>query len=372
MIFFATVCWFVQDSALLLNLYYVALVGTVYVLMMRGALVQVVLVLLTTVGTTLAQTYFTVAPTLQDPLLDQVLNFTAWCVLMLLFWALGRAGYRHCVEARRREVQQQFHKMRLDARATALTCAAHELRTPVAGILGSAEILIDEVLDQLPGTGREFVVHIHESSRYLGALLKDILDYADAEAGRITLSPESVDLPSFLRECVALVEVRAKKVGVAVEVFVDDSADSIEADPRKLKQIIINMLSNAVQSTPAGQTVELRVDARKEDVLISVRDSGDGIPVDDIPRLFEPFYQEPRDVHSVGSGLGLAVARQLVELHGGTITVKSEPGQGAQFTIRMPRQPRPPSWHVGREGEAWQAGLVDAPMEPQEEIPASA
>jgi len=258
---------------------------------------------------------------------------------MLLFWRLGVEAYRSRAEAHRREVQQQFEKMKIDARAAALTCAAHELRTPVAGILGSAEILVDELADQLPDLERKFLMQIYESSEYLRTLLNDVLDYAKGQAGKISLSIQDVRLPGLVEECISVLRSHAAKRNVCIECEADSSVDAIQGDPLRVKQIILNLLSNAVKYSPTGRPVQVQLGTDGNDVLLSIQDNGKGMRPEAIRHLFEPFYRAD-DAGSVGTGLGLAIAKSLVELHGGGIAVDSQPGCGTRFTVRLPKQCR--------------------------------
>ena len=173
-------------------------------------------------------------------------------------------------------------------------------------------------------------------------LVRDVLQvkgYATIEAGRMELEPSTFDLPSAIANAMALIRERAQRHGIALEMDVDAELGDVVADERKLKQILLNLLSNAVKFTPDGGRIDVR--ARQDDsfVRISVADTGVGIAQEDQEAVFEEFRQVGSNYTSKqeGTGLGLALTRRFVELHGGTIGVDSEPGQGSTFTFTLPR-----------------------------------
>ncbi|MGH8648517.1 MAG: sensor histidine kinase, partial [Burkholderiales bacterium] len=170
------------------------------------------------------------------------------------------------------------------------------------------------------------------------SLINDILDLAKIEAGRMELEVSEFHLPSALSNAMTLVRERAQSHGIALKLRVDKTLGDIRADERKVKQIVLNLLSNAVKFTPDGGRVE--VDAHPNDaaVEVSVMDTGAGIAPEDQATLFEEFRQVGRDytTKQEGTGLGLALTRRFVELHGGKIWVKSAPGKGSTFTFTLP------------------------------------
>jgi len=324
-----------QDR-LVLNLYYLAICGTAYVLLQRRAFSHLTLLLVVAFGTTTACVYFTPKAGPVDSLNNPAADFIVWCVLLVLSWRMAHEAFAQEAEVRRKERQRQFEKMVLDARAAALNCAAHELRTPVTGIVGSAEILVNEAAHQLSDVEREFLTDIYHSSQYLGVLLNDMLEYARGQTGRIQLSPSVVDLREIVRECTSVINGHLRKYDIQLEVEKEPFADWLVADALRLKQILLNLLSNAVNHSSPKTVVRLRVQRSGDDVLFVVSDQGPGMTAEQSAHVFEPFYRIDNKRRSVGTGLGLAIAKLLVDLHGGSIAVDSTPGSGTAFLVSLP------------------------------------
>ena len=221
-----------------------------------------------------------------------------------------------------------------------LTNMSHELRTPLTVIIGQSEILRDEIHGMLNGAQQKAVRSVENSGRYLLALINDILDLSRIEASMLELYPERVDVGELCSSCLSFVKQELHQKQLVVSMTLDPIASSLWADPRRIKQILVNLLVNAVKFTPPGGKVELEVTGHREEGKISfvVRDTGVGIAAADLERLFTPFVQvENSPAHRyVGSGLGLALVKQLTRLHGGSVTVVSEVGGGSQFTVTLP------------------------------------
>jgi len=216
---------------------------------------------------------------------------------------------------------------------------SHELRTPLNAIIGFSEVLLERLFGDVNEKQADYLQDIHSSGRHLLNLINDILDLSKIEAGRMELEPSTFDLPSAIANAMALIRERAQRHGIALAMDVDAELGDVVADERKLKQILLNLLSNAVKFTPDGGRIDVR--ARQDDsfVRISVADTGVGIAQEDQEAVFEEFRQVGRNYTSKqeGTGLGLALTRRFVELHGGTISVESEPGKGSTFTFTLPR-----------------------------------
>ena len=230
------------------------------------------------------------------------------------------------------------------AKSDFLANMSHELRTPLNSILGFSEVLQEQMVGELNEKQQEYVKYIFTSGNHLLSLINDILDLAKVESGKMTLEANSFPLKNLLESSMAILKEKAIKHGVAMELDLDPSlsADTIEADERKLKQILFNLLSNAVKFTPEGGTVRLRAEKEGEFLKITVADTGIGIKQEDIGRLFHSFAQleSPYAKQYEGTGLGLALTKKLVELHGGKIWVESEEGKGSSFIFTIPaRQP---------------------------------
>jgi signal transduction histidine kinase len=183
----------------------------------------------------------------------------------------------------------------------------------------------------------EYLKDIYASGQHLLSLINDILDLSKIEAGRMELAPVPFHLPGALDNAVTLVRERAGRHGIALELDVDPALGEVVGDERKVKQVVLNLLSNAVKFTPEGGRIGLKAARRDTAVEISVTDTGIGIALEDQATIFEEFRQVGSDEQKrEGTGLGLALARKFVELHGGRIWVESEPGRGSTFTFTLP------------------------------------
>jgi signal transduction histidine kinase len=218
---------------------------------------------------------------------------------------------------------------------------SHELRTPLNAVIGFSEVLQDRLFGELNDKQAEYVADIHTSGRHLLTLINDILDLSKIEAGRMELQVSRFALSGVLENAVALTRERATREGISLKLESTPSAGDIEADERKLKQVLFNLLTNALKFTARGGHVDVTARGDDDEVVVSVRDDGIGITAADQARIFEEFQQVRQSQLQEGTGLGLALARRFVELHGGRIWVESEPGQGSTFTFTLPRTQAP-------------------------------
>jgi signal transduction histidine kinase len=217
---------------------------------------------------------------------------------------------------------------------------SHELRTPLNSIIGFSEVLLSQKMSPADqATHEEFLGYIHISAEHLLHLIDSILDLSKIEAGKLTLEPKEFDLKVLLEDVkiTVLPMFTTKKQTLKIEI--DQEIDSIFADEPKMRQILLNLLSNAHKFTPTGGRI--KVVCRREDphlLQCSVSDSGIGISPQDQPKIFEEFGQLKKDLtdNAKGVGLGLSIAKRLVELHGGKIWVASESGSGSTFTFTIP------------------------------------
>jgi signal transduction histidine kinase len=230
-----------------------------------------------------------------------------------------------------------------------LASMSHELRTPLNAVIGFSEVLQQRMFGELTAKQAQYVDVILASGRHLLSLINDILDLSKVEAGRMELEPTTFDLRLALENTLALVRERAARHGLRLELAVDGELGQVTADERKVKQILLNLLANAVKFTPEGGSVEVRAARGDGAIEISVSDTGIGIAPEDHQVIFEEFRQVGTDYarKREGTGLGLALVKRLVELHGGRIQVASEVGKGSIFTVTLPLAPRP----VERVGE---------------------
>lgn len=224
-----------------------------------------------------------------------------------------------------------------------LASMSHELRTPLTGILGMSEALQMQVYGALNERQSRSVRTIAESGQHLLSLINDILDLSRIEAGKMELQTDIVVVSSVIQSVSEMVRRAAESKHLTLSVLHDDRVRTMRADPRRLKQVLANLLSNAVKFTPDGGSVivEVKGDPENARVSFSCTDTGIGIVPADIPRLFQPFVQLDSRLSREyqGSGLGLSLVQRIVELHGGSVQVESEPGRGSVFTVILP-------WHT--------------------------
>jgi signal transduction histidine kinase len=218
---------------------------------------------------------------------------------------------------------------------------SHELRTPLNAVIGFSEALQERMFGELNEKQAEYVGDIHTSGKHLLSLINDILDLSKIEAGRMELQLSEFMLPDVLATAITLVRERATRHGITLGLDVAPGVGGIRADERKLKQVMLNLLSNAVKFTPEGGSVQVAAKLNGEAVEVSVTDTGVGIAPQDQALVFEEFRQVGSDHarKAEGTGLGLALTRKFVELHGGSIRLESAPGRGSTFTFTVPRSP---------------------------------
>jgi signal transduction histidine kinase len=215
---------------------------------------------------------------------------------------------------------------------------SHELRTPLNAIIGFSEALMDKMFGEVSDKQLDYLKDIHESGKHLLALINDILDLSKIEAGRMELELSNFHLPTAISNALVLVRERAVRHGVQLGSEIDSRLGDFQADERKVKQVLLNLLSNAVKFTPDGGRVDVTAKLDTEFVEIAVRDTGAGIAAEDQSSLFEEFKQVGKDTarRAEGTGLGLALTKRFVELHGGKIRVESAPGKGSTFAFTLP------------------------------------
>jgi signal transduction histidine kinase len=251
----------------------------------------------------------------------------------------------HASRQRLASTLDDLQKARLEAergsrfKSQFLANMSHELRTPLNAIIGFADLLGDDADEPpLSGRQREFLQHIVTSGRHLVALIDDILDLSRVEAGRIDLHREQVAVNALVASARAIVGPMAMKQGVMLEVELAADLPAANVDPVRIKQVLYNLLSNGIKFTPSGGSVRLSVKTESGRLVMVVKDTGIGIRAEDQPRLFREFerIQPVSGPRPEGTGLGLALTKRLVELHGGTITLASAPGEGSAFTVNLP------------------------------------
>jgi signal transduction histidine kinase len=233
--------------------------------------------------------------------------------------ALARAF--NAMSARLEETEQQ--------RRSALADVSHELRTPLTVIQGNLEALLDGVYP----ADAEHLEPILAETRILERLVEDLRTLTLAEAGSLVLHREPTDLGALLNDVAASHRGQADQAGIALTVTAADDLPTLDVDPARIREVISNLLTNALRHTPRDGKVELSAALAGGQVEITVQDTGSGIPPDQLDRIFDRFYRSP---DSPGSGLGLPIAKSLVEAHGGTIAATSETGRATTVQVRLP------------------------------------
>jgi len=244
--------------------------------------------------------------------------------VFLVAWAMAIAGGVGAIRAQRRDHDRFRRDMMADI--------AHELRTPLTVIQGTLEAMLDGVYPSDAAHVRQLL----DETKVLGRLVEDLRTLGLSESGALTLRRERVDLPSLARDVTAgfAPEAAARDVTIRVE---DDGAPAVDGDAVRLRQVLANLVSNAVRATPARGRVTVRVGATGDGgaAAVSVSDTGRGMTPDELARIFDRFY---KGADSRGSGLGLTIARNIVRLHGGEMQATSGPGEGTTVRVTLPRQ----------------------------------
>ncbi len=260
-----------------------------------------------------------------------------------------------------RELKEQSLELELASRHKSefLASMSHELRTPLNAVLGFSEVLLERMFGDINERQEEYLRDIHGSGRHLLELLNEILDLSKIEAGKMALEYSSIDLRSVLDDAAAMLRERAVSQGVDLSLDVADDIDVVHSDVLRLKQIVLNLMTNAVKFTGAGGSVVVRARRRGADFEITVTDSGIGVPEADRQRIFESFQQGGRgSSREEGTGLGLTLSKRLVELLGGRMWLESEVGVGSTFGFSLPGRDREGSERRDESGEPRLVGEV--------------
>ena len=216
--------------------------------------------------------------------------------------------------------------------------ASHELRTPLTGIGMSIELLMESAEKKLDGRERELLHAAREDAQRLKALVNELLDLSKIEAGKMDMEIVPADPVLLCEQAVAAIKTQAEEKGVALAFSPESHPGKVMADPNKILWVLVNLLANALRYTDAGGRIRVSCERMGPQVHLSVTDDGKGIPLEDQSRVFEKFYQA-RNSEPSGAGLGLAISKEIVRAHGGTIWVESAPGRGSEFTFTLPVAP---------------------------------
>ena len=238
-----------------------------------------------------------------------------------------------------REVEQKGRELAIanEHKSQFFANMSHELRTPLNGILGFAELLVDGLYGTLPEKALEILGRIQKDGKHLLGLINDVLDISKIEAGQLTLALDDYSLQGVVETVVASTDALARAKGIEVRAILDPDLPVGHGDERRLTQVLLNIVGNAIKFTDAG-SVEVHAKASDDHFIIAVQDTGPGVPPADRGRIFEDFQQIDNSItrQKGGTGLGLSIARRLVDVHGGHIDLQSTLGVGSVFTIFLP------------------------------------
>jgi signal transduction histidine kinase len=213
---------------------------------------------------------------------------------------------------------------------------SHELRTPLNAVIGFSEVLHEQMFGELNERQLAYVDDIRAAGQHQLSLINDVLDLAKIEAGRMELELSEVAIPKVLRSAVSMHAERANQAGIELGLKTEPDEITITADERRVRQIVFNLVSNAVKFTPPNGRVDISAHLENDHVAIAVSDTGPGIAAADLETIFEEFEQTSEGKQAEGTGLGLPLSRKLVELHGGRLRAESEPGRGSTFLFTIP------------------------------------
>jgi signal transduction histidine kinase len=244
------------------------------------------------------------------------------------------------IEKQRLQIAKEGAEAASRAKSDFLANMSHELRTPLNAIIGFSEVIKTSIFGPVSERYRSYANDIFNSGTHLLGLINEILDLSKLEAGQLALHEESIDLALAVEACMNLVEKQAEKSRIKMSASIDERHPSIRADDRRLRQILINLLSNAVKFTPEGGRIRVSSFAVPGGLAISVSDTGIGMASEDIPRAMTLFGQVDSKIsrRHEGTGLGLPLAKHLIELHGGTLTIDSVVGAGTNVTFVLPTE----------------------------------
>ncbi|HEY9898607.1 MAG TPA: ATP-binding protein [Pantanalinema sp.] len=253
------------------------------------------------------------------------------------------AIYRDISERKRFEAELSAKNAALEEQALLksrfLNAISHDLRIPLTSIIGYAEFLEDGLGGPLSARQREFVTEIEKSSQRLTYLVDNLLDTARLEAGSFTLKLETLDFAALAREVEASLRPQVERAKLMLTLSLPQAPMPMRLDSERIGRVLINLLNNAIKFTPPGGHIRLEAMPSDGGLYCEVVDTGEGIAAEDIPKLFKRFSQLPSGARRGGSGLGLSIVKDLVEAHGGTVGVKSSPGEGSRFWFTLPAAP---------------------------------
>jgi signal transduction histidine kinase len=261
-----------------------------------------------------------------------------------LLLSVARQTTQSIFLARQRAEEELLRtKAELEAASTAksrfLNMISHELRTPLGAIGGYAQLMADGIAGALGDQNREFVERILHNQKHILRLVDELLDIAKIESGRIGLNMRPMSLQSTIENVYPMIEPQIRERGLLLEIEPIDRALRVNADPDRVQQIVLNLLSNATKFTPDGSSIRVTATTDADKTGLHVRDRGIGIAADKLETIFEPFVQAGQSQLKTtrGTGLGLTISRQLARAMGGDLIAESTLGEGSTFTLTLPR-----------------------------------
>lgn len=218
-----------------------------------------------------------------------------------------------------------------------ISLLAHELRTPLTSTRESLSLLLDEIPGRINQEQREFLSLAKEDIERLSRLVKDVSDLTRMEEGDLTCEPEGLDIGKVIKDCILSMKPLGAKKGLALEGRVPEDLPKAYADKDRMKQVLINLIDNAIKFSPPAGKISLEVVNSEDGLRISVADQGKGIGEEERKKIFDKFYQVKGKGPEGGIGLGLSIVKGLIEVQGGEVWVESQPGKGTKFIFTLPR-----------------------------------
>jgi signal transduction histidine kinase len=270
---------------------------------------------------------------------EKLLRETALKNAHSIFLARQRAEQERDQARAEAEAARRVAQAANEAKGRFVNMVSHELRTPLGAIGGYVALLEEEIQGPLTEQQRKFVARIRHNQLHLLRLVNELLDLAKIESGQFPLKIASAPVKAIVESVSNMIEPQIRSSGLRFEALYGEKNLCVLGDRERVEQILLNLLANAVKFTPSGGAISISTSHSKEEILLHVRDTGQGIPADKQEEIFQPFVQ----IHtrtpgmSKGTGLGLAISRELARAMGGDLSVKSEPGSGSTFTLCLPR-----------------------------------